>query len=203
MTPSIDTVTERGASEVRAQHDRWLAARARLMNGKPEPVVETLPPPVETKPTALSHMKALLARVSKPPQKFEPIKVYIHPGVDDPSFPAWKRIALEVCAKHEIKLSEMKSPQRNMSLVLARHEAFYRCKTETEMSLPQIGRRFGRDHTTVLHGVRKHAARNGLPDPFPRHPRVMKADAPRVRSPKGRFATPDVEAWDAMGAANG
>jgi chromosomal replication initiation ATPase DnaA len=37
------------------------------------------------------------------------------------------------------------------------------------MSLPQIGRRLGgRDHTTVLHGIRRHCELNGLPYPRPR-----------------------------------
>jgi chromosomal replication initiator protein len=40
--------------------------------------------------------------------------------------------------------------------VLPRQVAMYLAKTLTLRSLPEIGRRFGgRDHTTVLHAVRK------------------------------------------------
>jgi chromosomal replication initiator protein len=41
-------------------------------------------------------------------------------------------------------------------VVRPRQVAMYRAKTMTLRSLPEIGRRFGgRDHTTVLHAVRK------------------------------------------------
>ena len=39
-----------------------------------------------------------------------------------------------------------------------RQIAFYLCRTHTTRSLPEIGRAFDRDHTTVLHGVRRVAS---------------------------------------------
>ncbi len=46
--------------------------------------------------------------------------------------------------------------RRTKELVRPRQVAMYLCKTLTPKSLPEIGRRFGnRDHTTVLHAVRK------------------------------------------------
>lgn len=45
---------------------------------------------------------------------------------------------------------------RTAPIVRARQTAMYLAKTMTPHSLPEIGRRFGgRDHTTVLHAVRK------------------------------------------------
>jgi chromosomal replication initiation ATPase DnaA len=39
----------------------------------------------------------------------------------------------------------------------------YRLRTETGLSFPQIGLRLGgRDHSTVIHGVKTHCKRNGL-----------------------------------------
>ena len=74
--------------------------------------------------------------------------------------PAWRRIGIEVAQKHGFKLIDLQSPRRETALVRARHEAFWRCLTETTMSYPQIGRHFGgRDHTTVLHGYRQHQKR--------------------------------------------
>ena len=68
-------------------------------------------------------------------------------------------IMREVCDKHGISKSELLSPRRAVPIVAARHEAMYRMSKETTMSLPAIGRRMGgRDHTTVLHGIRKYEA---------------------------------------------
>lgn len=75
----------------------------------------------------------------------------------------WRVILSEVCRKHGMTQKQVIGQQRNHNIVLARHEAMYRMAHETRMSLPMIGRRLGdRDHTTVLHGLRQHAARNGL-----------------------------------------
>jgi hypothetical protein len=55
-----------------------------------------------------------------------------------------------------ITFADLKSQRRNKTAVRARQIAMYLAKTMTEQSLPEIGRRFGgRDHTTILHGVRK------------------------------------------------
>jgi chromosomal replication initiator protein len=50
----------------------------------------------------------------------------------------------------------MLSSRRTANVVRPRQIAMYLAKTLTLRSLPEIGRRFGgRDHTTVLHAVRK------------------------------------------------
>ncbi len=52
----------------------------------------------------------------------------------------------------------MSSSRRAAIVVRPRQVAMYLAKTMTDRSLPDIGRRFGgRDHTTVLHAVRKIA----------------------------------------------
>ena len=48
------------------------------------------------------------------------------------------------------------SNRRTRTIVKPRQVAMYLAKMMTPRSLPEIGRRFGgRDHTTVLHAVRK------------------------------------------------
>jgi hypothetical protein len=50
----------------------------------------------------------------------------------------------------------MIGPKRVRSFARPRQMAMYLCKQLTTRSLPEIGRKFGgRDHTTVMHGVRK------------------------------------------------
>lgn len=73
--------------------------------------------------------------------------------------PAWKHILYETALKHRLRITEVISQQRSRPIVLARNEAAYRMKTETTMSLPAIGKRLGgRDHTTILHSIRRHKA---------------------------------------------
>lgn len=55
-----------------------------------------------------------------------------------------------------VKLSEILSAKRSQNLTRPRQVAMYLCKVLTTKSLPEIGRKFGgRDHTTVLHAIRK------------------------------------------------
>ena len=50
----------------------------------------------------------------------------------------------------------MLSGRRTRAIVRPRQIAMYLAKTMTSKSFPEIGKRFGgRDHTTVLHAVRK------------------------------------------------
>ncbi|MGA0561717.1 chromosomal replication initiator protein DnaA [Ancylobacter sp. VNQ12] len=66
---------------------------------------------------------------------------------------------LRVVAKHySVTRADLMSQRRTATVVLPRQVAMYLAKTLTLRSLPEIGRRFGgRDHTTVLHAVRKIA----------------------------------------------
>ena len=55
-----------------------------------------------------------------------------------------------------LKQADLLSERRTRSVARPRQMAMYLCKQHTTRSYPDIGRRFGgRDHTTVLHGVRK------------------------------------------------
>jgi chromosomal replication initiator protein len=64
---------------------------------------------------------------------------------------------LRVVGKHyNVPKSDLLSPRRARSIVRPRQIGMYLAKTLTTRSLPEIGRRFGgRDHSTVLHAVRK------------------------------------------------
>ena len=64
---------------------------------------------------------------------------------------------LRIVAKHYgVQRGDLLSSRRNQSIVRPRQVGMYLAKTMTARSLPEIGRRFGgRDHTTVLHAIRK------------------------------------------------
>ncbi|NRG16508.1 chromosomal replication initiator protein DnaA [Rhizobiales bacterium] len=72
-----------------------------------------------------------------------------------------RRVKIEdiqrVVSKHyNVTKADLLSARRTRTIVRPRQIAMYLAKMMTPRSLPEIGRRFGnRDHTTVLHAVRK------------------------------------------------
>jgi len=72
-----------------------------------------------------------------------------------------RRVRIEdiqrVVARHyNVSKADLLSSRRTRTIVRPRQIAMYLAKVLTPRSLPEIGRRFGgRDHTTVLHAVRK------------------------------------------------
>ncbi|HXT06771.1 MAG TPA: chromosomal replication initiator protein DnaA [Roseiarcus sp.] len=72
-----------------------------------------------------------------------------------------KRVKIEdiqkrVATHYNVSRADLLSSRRTAAVVMPRQIAMYLAKSLTLRSLPEIGRRFGgRDHTTVLHAVRK------------------------------------------------
>ena len=66
-------------------------------------------------------------------------------------------LVIAVAAEYfDITADEIRSSNRSRPLVNARQMAMYLCRELTDLSLPEIGRRFGgRDHSTVLHANNK------------------------------------------------
>ncbi len=65
-------------------------------------------------------------------------------------------IQKRVAEHYNIRLADMHSARRARAVARPRQVAMYLCKQLTPRSLPEIGRKFGgRDHTTVMHAVRK------------------------------------------------
>jgi chromosomal replication initiator protein len=74
-----------------------------------------------------------------------------------------RRITIEDIQKkvalfYHVSMRDLLSHRRDRIIVRPRQVAMFLCKEMTTRSLPEIGRRFGgRDHTTVLYGVRRIA----------------------------------------------
>jgi chromosomal replication initiator protein len=65
-------------------------------------------------------------------------------------------IQKKVAEHYNIRLSDMSSARRARAVARPRQVAMYLSKQLTQRSLPEIGRKFGgRDHTTVMHAVKK------------------------------------------------
>lgn len=78
-----------------------------------------------------------------------------------------RELAVRVAERHRLKLEDLVGPRVTHRISHARHEAFAEVRSitkgtsrEAAYSLPQIGAWFGgRDHTTVLAGIRGHLRR--------------------------------------------
>ncbi len=64
-------------------------------------------------------------------------------------------IQKKVAEYFNISVKEMQSSRRARNVARPRQIAMYLAKQLTSRSLPEIGRKFDRDHTTVMHAVRK------------------------------------------------
>ena len=91
-----------------------------------------------------------------------------------------KRVSVEEIQKKvseyfNIRLSDMVSVRRSRVVARPRQVAMYLSKTCTPKSLPEIGRLFGgRDHTTVIHAVKKIEKLCETDLAFSEHVKVLK-----------------------------
>lgn len=89
-------------------------------------------------------------------------------SLDDVHVPSCRAIGSEIIARvaawHGFAYSDIVGPGRTATLVLARQDAMVAVDLAlkargTTLSLPALGRIFKRDHTTVLHSLRKRGVR--------------------------------------------
>lgn len=60
-----------------------------------------------------------------------------------------------ICTTYKLKLEDILSHKRSKDIAEPRQIAMYLCRELTDISLPRIGNKFGRDHTTVIHACEK------------------------------------------------
>ena len=91
----------------------------------------------------------------------EPITVDLARKVlDDMGNPVQSIITIEkiidyICRTYKLKLEDILSHKRSKDIAEPRQIAMYLCRELTDISLPRIGNKFGRDHTTVIHACEK------------------------------------------------
>ena len=69
--------------------------------------------------------------------------------------PSMNEIMRAVAVEYRVTVIDIVSARRAKKVVLPRHIAMLLARRLTHLSMPQIGQRMGgRDHTTILHGVR-------------------------------------------------
>ncbi len=75
-------------------------------------------------------------------------------------FTSIRQVCRDVMKRHGISHDDFYSKSRKRPVAWARQEAMA-IAHDAGKSLPMIGRHFGMDHTSILHGVRAHKARSG------------------------------------------
>lgn len=84
-------------------------------------------------------------------------------------------IQKKVAEEFQLTVLDLKSARRHKKLALPRQIAMYLCKKHVKASFPEIGQKFGgKDHTTVLHAVRKIT--NAMEKDFDLHQRIEQLE---------------------------
>jgi len=114
------------------------AEQVRAALAKPEPVREL--PSMERRAEMLAEVQGLIGGIGKP----------------NPATILDAEIAA-ACADHGVTDDEIRGYDRRPHVVAARDQAI-RAASDRGVPAAEIGRLMGRDHTTVLHAIRKGAA---------------------------------------------
>lgn len=67
-----------------------------------------------------------------------------------------------IANKHGVTIDEIMGDGRTRRVAYARQEIYFELYTHFEMSFPRVGKVMGRDHSTVLYGMKKHCLRYDL-----------------------------------------
>lgn len=138
-------------------HNAHKAARARL-EGRPLPRIVrrrdflfiASPPPPPPSASTLSGMGAVI---------LEMVDVYLaekKAREEKQRVPAARQIMAETCAKYGVPMTDILSIRRYPDALNAKHEAMWRIRRETKLTLPQIGGLFDNmHHASIKYAVNR------------------------------------------------
>lgn len=66
-----------------------------------------------------------------------------------------ERVERVICDEYGVTLAQLRGHSRRAEIVAARHEAWLRLREMTGLSYPGIGRRYNKDHATIMHGCQR------------------------------------------------
>lgn len=67
----------------------------------------------------------------------------------------WQTLLAEIAREHGVTVADITGPSRSLKLIPARFHACFEMRHRLEMSVTEIGRRVNRDHSTVIHALRR------------------------------------------------
>jgi chromosomal replication initiator protein len=109
---------------------------------------------------AMTRVVALSSMLSEPlstrlvAKAFGGHSTVTHGEANRDTGPSATAIQEAVCTLLRVRREDLLSPKRTARVARARQLAMYLTREMTELSLVQIAREFGRDHSTVLHAIR-------------------------------------------------
>jgi hypothetical protein len=109
-------------------------------------------PPVVMRPSAPEPVPAPVADDASPSRDI------LRVASETPRRAKIKEIIREVCAEYGVNEMDVLSHRRGQRFTRPRQKICYRLRLETTLSMPSIGRFMNRDHTSVLHSIRKAEA---------------------------------------------
>jgi len=153
---------ELGAPDLRTRMALLWRLASTSREDRPDPqalreIAERVPANVRLLEGAMTRVLALSSLLAEP---LAPPVVRRALGAGQPSpsvvppAPTLEAIQEAVCVVQGISLEEMRSPLRSPRIARARQIAMYLARELTCLSLTQIARSFGRDHTTVMYAAR-------------------------------------------------
>lgn len=80
-----------------------------------------------------------------------------------PPRPSVRQCIARIAGETGVAVDQILGRSRKHNIVVARQAAMYEATKRSGRPLTVIGRVFGRDHSTIIHGVNQHATRAGLP----------------------------------------
>ena len=92
-----------------------------------------------------------------------------------------RQIVSSVAVEYEVRARDIFGRSHRQIIYAARRAAMIRVREATDASLPQIGRWFGRDHTSVLHAIRDDAQRDEK-HAYARRQHNLKREAERAHA---------------------
>lgn len=126
---------------------RYAVSRARLWTGQPPKArqIAVLPTPTAPEPEPEPAPKVRPPKV--PRDERAPLNM-LQPC-------SWRFLVMLASVRHNIPVPYILGKSRQRKIARARHEAIGLVYQHTQMSMPQVGGKFGRDHTTVLNSLRQ------------------------------------------------
>ena len=109
-------------------------------------------PALKYEPPSMIESDPIPVPVLRPPAIIPAPAPYVAPK---PTHITCDMVRRLVCSHYDVRLIDMMSERRTKGVVFPRQVAQYLCTRMTTLSLPQIGRQFDRDHTTILSTRRK------------------------------------------------